>query len=146
VDAEAATQQFLRLPVVSLASWSSSGGAAAVAVEPIKAGGIGRVAVAGVVQVKADDLSKVPGGVLWSDSNWALVQMGSAAVRIGTISATWNKGTTATVTQLQGDGNAITGSPTFTALNHFATINATTAKRVACALAGSTWVLVAAEC
>lgn len=68
-------------------------------------------------------------------------------VRLGTISATWIKGSTATVTEQNGDGSAISGNPTFTATNHFATVTVTTGtKRVACMLIGSTWVLTAAEC
>jgi hypothetical protein len=117
-----------------------------VAVEPIPAGGIGRVAVGGAVQVKAADAGKLPGTVLYSGADWSLVALGSG-FRVGTISSTWTKGATATVTQQNGDGTAITPTQTFTARNHYATITvASGTKRVGCALAGSTWVLIAAEC
>lgn len=142
----AATQQFMRMPIVTLAAWSSSAGAVCVAVEPIAAGGIGRVAVGGAVQVKAADASKLPGAALYTGADWSLVALGSG-FRVGTISATWAKGATATVTQQQGDGTAITPTQTFTARNHYATITVSGGtKRVGCALAGATWVLIAAEC
>lgn len=72
---------------------------------------------------------------------------GGEPVRLGTISATWNKGATATVTEINGDGTAISGNPTFTAKNWFATVTVTTGtKKVACAPVGDTWILIAAEC
>jgi len=68
-------------------------------------------------------------------------------LRLGTISATWSKGSNATVTQQNGDGTAISPSQTFTASNYFATITVSSGtKRVACGLVGSTWLLIAAEC
>jgi hypothetical protein len=145
-DSAAATQQFMRVPIVTLAAWSSSAAAVCVAVEPIPAGGIGRVAVGGAVQVKAADASKLPGAALYTGADWSLVALGSG-FRVGTISATWAKGATATVTMQNGDGTAITPTQTFTARNHYATVTVSSGtKRVGCALAGSTWVLVAAEC
>lgn len=69
------------------------------------------------------------------------------SIRLGTISATWSKGSTATVTQQNGDGTAMAGSPTFTAKNYFSTVTVLSGtKRVACALIDATWVLIAAEC
>ena len=60
--------------------------------------------------------------------------------RMGTISATWTKGATATVTQIAGDGTSLGIDATFVAMNHFATITVSSGtKRVGCALAGSTW-------
>ncbi|NBW15660.1 MAG: hypothetical protein EBR82_47505 [Caulobacteraceae bacterium] len=142
----AATQQFQTMPIVTLAAWSSSAGAVGVAVEPIPAGGIGRVAVGGAVQVKAADTWKVPAAVLYKGDDWGLVALGHG-FRVGTIASTWTKGATATVTQQQGDGTAISPTQTFTARNHYATITVSSGtKRVGCALAGSTWVLIAAEC
>jgi hypothetical protein len=146
-NAAAATQQFQRMPIVTLAAWTSSAAAVCVAVEPIPAGGIGRVAVGGAVQVKAADAVKLPGAAIYTGADWSLMQLGSASVRVGTISATWAKGATATVTQQNGDGTAITPTQTFVARNHYATITVSSGtKRVGCALAGSTWVLIAAEC
>lgn len=72
---------------------------------------------------------------------------GGSAIRLGTIASTWTKGQEATVTEQTGDGSAAAGDPTFTAKNFFATITVSTGtKRVACALVGSTWILIAAEC
>jgi hypothetical protein len=145
-NSAAATQQFQAMPIVTLAAWSSSAAAVCVAVEPIPAGGIGRVAVGGAVQVKAADAGKVPGTVLYKGDDWGLVALGHG-FRVGTIAATWTKGATATVTQQNGDGTAISPTQTFAALNHYATITVSSGtKRVGCALAGSTWVLIAAEC
>jgi len=147
-EADKSTADFLRGPVLSCGS-PSAGGAAVVTVDPIKPGKLGRVAVAGAIQVRASDLSYLGSAqVLWSDDHWGLVVLGSSGgVRLGTISATWSKGTTATVTRQKGDGTALTPTQTFTASNHFATIIVSSGtKRVACALVGSTWILIAAEC
>ncbi|NBW18974.1 MAG: hypothetical protein EBR82_64465, partial [Caulobacteraceae bacterium] len=145
-NAAGATQQFQSMPVVSLAAWSGSAAAVCVAVEPIPANGIGRVAIGGAVQVRAADIWKVPAAVLYKGDDWGLVAFGYG-LRIGTISSTWTKGSPATVTQQQGDGAAITPTQTFTASNYFSTVTVSSGtKRVACALAGSTWVLIAAEC
>ena len=144
-----ATAQFEDMPVLTGGTPSATTTAWCVAVEPIAAGKIGRVAVAGVVQVKAADLGKASGaGVLWKNSDWALIRIdGSAGVRLGTISSTWSRGADATVTQLNGDGSAISPTVTFSAKNWFATVTVTSGtKKVACALVGSTWILIAAEC
>lgn len=70
-----------------------------------------------------------------------------AEIRLGTISATWTKGTTATVTQLKPDGSAMSPTRTFTAKNWFATVTVSSgSKYVACASIGSQWILIAAEC
>lgn len=146
-DSAAATQQFMRMPVVTLAAWSSSAGAVCVAVEPIPAGGIGRVAVGGAVQVRAADASKLPGAAIYTGADWSLVALGGAGLRLGTISATWTKGATATVTRQNGDGTAITPTATFTARNWFATVTVSSGtRRVACGQVGSEWILIAAEC
>jgi hypothetical protein len=69
------------------------------------------------------------------------------AVRLGTISATWAKGATATVTEQNGDGSAKSPASTFTAKNYFAAVTVTSGtKRVACAKVDDTWMLIAAEC
>ena len=67
--------------------------------------------------------------------------------RIGTISATWNKGSTATVTQIKADGTTLSPTVTFTATNWFATVTVTSGTRkVLCVFVGDRWLLVAAEC
>lgn len=68
-------------------------------------------------------------------------------IRLGTIAGTWNKGTDATVTQLNGDGSALTPTVTFLAKNFFASVTVSSGtKKVACAKAGAFWILIAAEC
>lgn len=146
-----------------------------VAVEPIASGVIGRVAVAGVVQCKLDvaaagdstaggkagsrtelKTGSGPARVIWKQGGtgggkWALVAIGGGesggGPRLGTISATWNKGSTATVTQTKADGTTISPTVTFTATNHFATVTvASGTKKVLCVFVGDRWLLVAAEC
>jgi len=145
-DADAATRQFCTMPVLTLGA-STYTGQRCVAIEPIAAGKVGRVAIAGAVQVKAADVDKLDGAtVLWEDGNWALVRLGSD-VRLGTIDATWTKGSAATVTQIKGDGTTISPTVTFTATNWFADVTVLTGtKKVACAKVDSTWILIAAEC
>jgi len=144
----AAVRQFESMPVRAGGGPTGAAAAIGVAVEPIPAGGLGRLAVAGAVQVRGADMANVGSAmVLYQSSDWGLVVLGGSGIRLGTISATWSKGSTATVTQQSGDGTAITPTTTFTASNYFATITVSSGtKRVACALAGSTWVLIAAEC
>ena len=68
-------------------------------------------------------------------------------IRLGSISATWTKGTTATVTQLKPDGSAFSPARTFAAKNWFATVTVSSGtKKVACASLGAGWILIAAEC
>jgi len=147
-DTDAATVQFQSMPIVTLGTPSGSSKACGVAIEPIAANGIGKVAVAGAVQVKKADLHKLTDKtVLWEDANWALVVLQGASIRLGTISATWTKGQTATVTMQSGDGAAVSPTVTFTATNYFATVTvASGTRRVACARIDNTWVLIAAEC
>ena len=144
----AATKQFEQMPVITGGTPSATTTAWCVAIEPIAGNAIGRVAVAGVVQVKVADLGKAAGaGVLWKNSDWALVSIGGGGVRLGTISATWTKGSTATVTEQNGGGSAKSPTTTFTAANYFATVTvASGTKRVACARVDDTWILLAAEC
>jgi hypothetical protein len=119
-----------------------------IAVEPIAAGKVGRLAVAGVVQAKTADLGKCGGyQLLYRDATWALIHIGGGGLRLGTISATWTKAATATVTEQYGDGTAKPGTPTFTATNYFATITVSSGtKRVACGRVDDKWLLIAAEC
>ena len=143
-----ATKQFQSMPVLTLGATSSSTTAWCVAIEPIAANKIGRVAVSGAVQIKASDLPKASGAtVLWKDTNWALVVAGGREPRLGTISATWTKNATATVTQIQADGSALSPAVTFSATNYFATVTvASGTKKVLCVFVGDRWLLVAAEC
>ena len=63
-------------PIVTGATPSASTTAWGIAVEPIAAGKIGRLAVAGVVQAKTADLSKVGGyQMLWNDATWSLIKI-----------------------------------------------------------------------
>lgn len=72
------------------------------------------------------------------------------SIRLGSISGSWLKGDTATVTRMKGDGTAFTPHEEFEALNHFVDISidcgSGVQRKVACALVGSTWILIAAEC
>lgn len=143
-----ATAQFEQMPVLTGGTPSATTTAWCVAVEPIESTKVGRVAVAGVVQVKAADLGKASGAsLLWKNSDWALIRIDGGGVRLGTISATWAKGATATVTEQNGDGSAKSPASTFTAKNYFAAVTVTSGtKRVACAKVDDTWILLAAEC
>lgn len=170
---DTATTQYQEMPVLTGTTPTTSTTAWCVAIEPIASDKIGRAAVGGVVQCKVDitadsdnfvackasaaELKSGGAGqglVLWKQSGtgtgkWALVRLagGAGGLRLGTISATWTKGATATVTEQNGDGSAKTGSPTFTATNYFADVTvASGTKRVACGLVDSTWILIAAEC
>lgn len=73
---------------------------------------------------------------------------GSEAVRMGVITGAWMKGDIATVTRLDGNGNAwVPADETFEAINHFANISVDCGSRkVACADVGGVWILIAAEC
>jgi hypothetical protein len=143
----AGVSAFEAMPIVTGATPSASTTAWGIAVEPIAAGKVGRLAVAGVVQAKTADLARCGGyQLLWRDSTWALIAIGGG-LRLGTISATWTKGQTATVTEQYGDGTARPGSPTFTATNWFATITVSSGtRRVACGRVDDKWLLIAAEC
>jgi hypothetical protein len=72
---------------------------------------------------------------------------GGEPPRLGTIAATWTKNTTATVTQINADGTALSPTVTFTATNYFATVTVTSGTRkVLCVFVGDRWLLTAAEC
>jgi len=135
-----ATAQFEQLPIVACGTPNATTTAWCVATEPIRSGGIGRVAVGGVVQVKSNDLQKAAGcHVLWKDTTWALIRIDVGVIR-GTFSAPWSKGTSATVT------DAIAASKTYTAKNYFASMTGSGTKACAIAYAGGEWILIAAEC
>jgi hypothetical protein len=104
--------------------------------------------VAGAVQVKKADLDKLTSKtVLWENANWALVVLGGGGgVRFGRVTGAWNKGATATVTDLFPDGDPKPGDPepTFQALNQFKTLPEPSddgERVVLCAKVDSTWML-----
>lgn len=80
---------------------------------------------------------------------------GDGNIRYGRISETWTKGEYLGVEQLTIDGEVIPGG-SFTAFNPFVTVRvpvpsvqnnyATSYRKVACGLAGDTWILLATEC
>jgi hypothetical protein len=116
-SAGGATASFEEMPVLQGGTPSATTTAWCVAVEPIESGKIGRVAVGGVVQLKAADLGKASGAhVLWKDSNWALIRMQAGLIR-GTFTGTWTKGSTTTVT------DAVVSGTTYTARNYIATLS-----------------------
>jgi len=128
-----ATASFEEMPVLTGGTPSATTTAWCVAVEPIAANAVGRVAVGGVVQLKAADLGKASGAhVLWKDSNWALIRMQAGVIR-GTFSGTWTKGSTTTVT------DAVISGATYTAKNYIATLSGSV-----CLIAyvADEWVLV----
>lgn len=132
-SAGGATASFEEMPVVTGGTPSATTTAWGVAVEPIASGAIGRLAVGGVVQLKAADLGKASGAhVLWKNSDWALIRLQAGLIR-GTFSGTWTKGSTTTVT------DAVVSGATYTAKNYLATISGTT-----CIIAyvADEWVLV----
>ena len=135
-----ATSQFEQVPVIAGYTPNATTTAWCVAVEPIPAGKIGRVAVGGVVQLRASDLGKAAGAhVLWINSTWALIHIQSGVVR-GTFAAPWSKGSTKTVT------NAASTGTTYTVKNYFAAVTGSGTKACAIASAGGEWILIAAEC
>lgn len=69
------------------------------------------------------------------------------SVRLGTISATWNKAAIATVREQDGNGADRLPATTFTAKNYFATVTVSGGtKRVACSRVDDVWILIAGEC
>ena len=128
-----ATASFEEMPVLTGGTPSATTTAWCVAVEPIAANAVGRVAVGGVVQLKAADLGKASGAhVLWKDSTWALIRIQAGVIR-GTFSGTWTKGSTTTVT------DAVISGATYTAKNYIATLSGSV-----CLIAyvADEWVLV----
>jgi len=173
-----ATQQFQDQPVLS-GGLPTGGSSFVVAVEPIAAGKIGRCAVAGVVQAKINvvsesdtfatakdgDLTQLTSSssgeatILWKESGtgagkWALVRFGAAGaagIRLGKVTGTWSKGSTASVTQWKGDGSAAVSGPsgpvTFTAINRAQTVTGPTGGYwVGCESIDGTWHLEWSEC
>jgi len=170
-----ATQQFQDQPVLS-GGLPTGGSSFVVAVEPIAAGKIGRVAVAGVVQAKINitdashtfaaakdsDLTQLASAtsgeaqILWKESGtgtgkWAIVRFGGSGgaaggSRLGKVTGTWAKNATASVQQYSGAGAIVTGS-SFVAINRAQTVTGPTGGYwVGCELIDSTWHLHWTEC
>jgi hypothetical protein len=171
LELDASGVQFRTKPLVKVTQVDAIDNALAIAVEPIGAGKIGRVAVSGVVpcRITNTDTSNrfarpTPGStiltgaalgpaeIIWIEgvggtNVQGLVRLGPfvEVVRLGKVSATWSKGTVATVTQYTGAGDAT--STTFSARNRFADVTvSTTPKFVLCTKVDNTWLLTAAEC
>lgn len=151
---DAETRQFQSMPVLTGGAASSSTTRWCVATEPIADGKIGRVAVAGAVQIHASDLTKVGGAkVLWEDANWALVIAGSGGgdpVRLGKTTSAWSKNTTATIDLYeQGTPPSETRNPSPYTLadcvNKFANVGSGKWVMVA-KMTNGRWYLIAAEC
>lgn len=136
-----------------------------IAVEPIKAGKIGRAAIDGVVQCKLDVYAGThefafpqatttalktgsAGGalILWKESGtgngkWALVRIGTTGGIVrGTFVAPWSKGSTAVV---QDESSS---RVTYQAKNYFASMTGSGSKACAISFVGGEWILIAAEC
>jgi hypothetical protein len=170
-----ATQQFQDQPVLS-GGLPTGGSSFVVAVEPIAAGKIGRVAVAGVVQAKVDIVShshthvKAKDGdltqlitsgngdaeILWMEpgtgtGKWAVIRFAGGggngdASRLGKVTGTWAKNATASVQQYSGAGAIVTGS-SFVAINRAQTVTGPTGGYwVGCDSIDGTWHLAWTEC
>ena len=170
-----ATQQFQDQPVLS-GGLPTGGQSFVVAVEPIAAGKIGRVAVAGVVQAKINvvsesdtfatakdgDLTQLTSAasgeaqILWKEpgtgaSKWAIVRFGGAGgaaggSRLGKVTGTWAKNATASVQQYSGAGAIVTGV-SFVAINRAQTVTGPTGGYwVGCDSIDGTWHLAWTEC
>jgi hypothetical protein len=171
-QAGGATAQFEAMPVLTGVAPESGDTAWAVAVEPIATGGIGRVAVGGVVQCKVeinddgdefveagdsvDELvtgTSGQGAILWKESGtgagkWALIRFGAGAggssVKLGKTVSAWSKGATHNV-RLWPNGVISDPLESQNAANKFADV--ATGKWVMIAKeAGGEWHLIAAEC
>lgn len=127
--------------VVGIVPDEDTGNKFVVAVEPIKAGKIGRVAASGVVACKVVDgtagtharpkngnaeklelAGDGPAIVLWSVGDWALVRMGGdggTKVQLAQATGDWTAGTQATLTLVYVDdcGTASPGEETIEAWN-----------------------------
>jgi hypothetical protein len=139
----AATKSFEEQPIVRGVPQSETITAASwgVAVEPIEGGKVGRLAVSGVVQVKAADLPKAAGThVIYKNEDWALIRIQPGVVR-GTFSPPWPKGGAQTVT------DAANFSQTYANVkNYFASLTGSGTKACAIAYVNAEWILIAAEC
>lgn len=86
------------MPVLTVDFPSTNQERTCVAIEPIAEDKIGKVAVAGAVQVRKNNLPVLADcSVLWSDDNWALVILGAGSVRLCKTTAAWPRNTEATL-------------------------------------------------
>ena len=151
-DTDDATVQFASMPVATIAAPTSTTTAVAVAIEPIRAGGVGKIAVAGAVQVRRADLAKLANArVLWKNDNWAFVSLDSGVIRVGTITGSWLKGWSKEVDECDQDFIPLLDENDtqikFYATNWFATVAVTgNPRKVACGNLNGSWILLAAEC
>ena len=170
-QAGGATASFEELPVLRGATPTSSTRAWVIAIEPIKANEIGRVAVAGVVQAKveiknsSDEFvaagtttsqlvtgSSGEGAILWKETGtglnkWALIRFGAGAgggMKLGKTVSAWNKGATHNV-RLWPDGVISEPPESQQAINRFANVLASKWVMIA-KESGGNWHLIAAEC
>jgi hypothetical protein len=168
-----ATAQFEQMPVLTGVTPTANAPEWCVAVEPIAAGRIGRVAVGGVVQAKVNITSSgdqfvaagtsvsalVSGGsgegaILWKETGtgngkWALVRFGAGAgggLQLAETTAVWPKGTQRSVllTPL-GSGGFGSDQRFQFAFNEFTNLASGVKVLIAKAVDGR-WYLVAAEC
>lgn len=147
-DQDAETQQFVSCPVLAGGLISGSTEKWCVALEPVRQGAIGRVAIAGVVQVKKSDLSKLRNAfILWENDDWALVGRGGgdSDIRLGKTSDEWDKHTTATVVTWDNDNAESAGEEIDGCVNKYMDVGAYKWVHVARCRNGL-WYLIAAEC
>jgi predicted RecA/RadA family phage recombinase len=150
-SASDATKSFESQPLITGGAWSSTANAWCVAVEPIEAGKIGRVAVAGIVQLKAANLGKAAGAqVLYKNLYWSLIRMNAGIVR-GTFEGAWAKGATKNVSAYRAHSSS-ENAQSFNVKNYFASVPSSAQVEKNCAIAlvggpeGNEWILIAAEC
>lgn len=163
-DGTAGTRQFQQMPVLRGIMPNGLINSFAVAVEPIRAGQVGRCAVAGVIQVKCDITSTgddyvrtqfnshrlKTGGygeglILWKEpgtgsDKWALVRLGTPAGAVMIrFSGAWPLDASKSVTILDT-------SDTLNVVNRFVSISAACEERTGAAIKyGDSWYLIAAQ-
>lgn len=149
-DTDAATQQFFEMPVLTGGAVEDRTSNPCIAIEPIKAGEIGRVAIAGVVQVKATELDKIRGAVrvLWEDMDWALVAIGNSSVTLAKTTSTWPKDSTAEVQLVYLDDceSASPGEETIEAINLLYPVSAKSRVVISQAANGCSYLIAAESC
>ena len=149
-DTDAATQQFFEMPVLTGGAVEDRTSNPCIAIEPIKAGEIGRVAIAGVVQVKATELDKIRGAVrvLWEDTDWALVAIGNSSVTLAKTTSTWPKDSTAEVQLVYLDDceSASPGEETIEAINLLYPVSAKSRVVISQAANGCSYLIAAESC
>jgi hypothetical protein len=167
-----ANAQFSRSPTITVAISSSvsTTDATAVALQPIKAGQLGMVAVAGVIQCRATitdtthtrlslaasstNFASGTSGqlqILWKEGTGtgklalALFSQSPDFVKIGKTTSGWAKGASASIAVYSGSGGSETATgETVTAWNKFVAIASD--KWVIVVSIGGTWYVIAAEC